>query len=114
MEKLSLVPEQADRYPEFSMFGELPAWGFYVRHAQNIVFEKVDLRAVAADFRPALVFDDVQAPALDAMHIPPSGNLPAIVTQNVREMKIRPSPPPETKLLVREIPSGIDPGKSGK
>lgn len=24
------VPERANGYPEFSMFGELPAWGFYL------------------------------------------------------------------------------------
>ena len=110
LEKLSLVPEQADRYPEFSMFGELPAWGFYVRHVKNIVFENVDLRAVAPDFRPALVFDDVQSPTLDGMHITPQGDAPTIITRNVREMKLRPSPPPETKLLVRDIPSGLDLG----
>ncbi|MEI8288704.1 MAG: glycosyl hydrolase family 28 protein [Verrucomicrobiota bacterium] len=108
LEKLSLVPEQADRYPEFSMFGELPAWGFYVRHGQNIVFENVDFHAVAADFRPALVFDDVQSPALNAVRITPTGGLPAIVTRNVREMKIQPSQSPEAKLLVREISSGVD------
>ena len=35
LDKLAAIPEQADRYPEFSMFGELPAWGFYVRHARG-------------------------------------------------------------------------------
>ena len=24
------VPEQINKYPEFTMFGELPAWGFYM------------------------------------------------------------------------------------
>ena len=108
LEKLSLVPEQADRYPEFSMFGELPAWGVYVRHAKNIVFEKVDLRAVAADFRPAMVFDDVQSPTLDAVQITPLGDNPAIVTRDVRGMKMTPPQTPGPKPLVRDMPSGID------
>ena len=58
--RASDVPEQADQYPEFSMFGELPAWGFYVRHADNLTFRNVRLTLADADFRPAFVFDDVR------------------------------------------------------
>ena len=108
LEKLSLVPEHADRYPEFSMFGELPAWGVYVRHAKNIVFEKVDLRAVAADFRPAMVFDDVQSPTLNAVQITPTDDQPAIATRDVSGMKLMPAPPRGQKSLVRDIPSGLE------
>ena len=54
------VPEQVNKYPEFSMFGELPAWGFYVRHANNIAFRNVRLSLRDTDFRPAFVFDDVK------------------------------------------------------
>lgn len=53
------VPEQVAKYPEFSMFGELPAWGFYVRHVRDIVFRNVCLSLADSDFRPAFVFDDV-------------------------------------------------------
>ena len=58
--RASDVPEQAGQYPEFSMFGELPAWGFYVRHADNLTFRNVRLTLADADFRPAFVFDDVR------------------------------------------------------
>ncbi len=53
------VPEKIDEYPEFSMFGELPSWGFYVRHASDITFRNVRLTLADKDFRPAFVFDDV-------------------------------------------------------
>ena len=52
------VPEQVAKYPEFSMFGELPAWGFFVRHAHNVTFRRVSLSLADDDFRPAFVFDD--------------------------------------------------------
>ena len=52
------VPEQIAKYPEFSMFGELPAWGFYVRHADGIVFRRVTLSLSENDFRPAFVLED--------------------------------------------------------
>ena len=53
------VPEKIEEYPEFSMFGELPAWGFYVRHAHNIYFKNVKIKIRLPDYRPAFVFDQV-------------------------------------------------------
>ena len=53
------VPEQIQKYPEFTMFGELPAWGFYLRHIQNITLKNVHLSFAAYDFRPETVEEDV-------------------------------------------------------
>ena len=58
--RLDDVPEEVGKYPEFSMFGELPAWGFYVRHVNRITFHCVHLSLRDSDFRPAFVFDDVR------------------------------------------------------
>ena len=58
--RLDDVPEEVRKYPEFSMFGELPAWGFYVRHVNRITFHCVHLSLRDSDFRPAFVFDDVR------------------------------------------------------
>ena len=38
---------------------ELPAWGFYVRHADGVTFKNVKLTALKKDYRPAIVLDDV-------------------------------------------------------
>ncbi len=54
------VPENEEGYPEYKMFGTLPAYGFYVRHADDIHFENVELEYEKTDQRPAFVFDDVQ------------------------------------------------------
>lgn len=53
------VPEQITKYPEFSMFGELPAYGFYLRHVKNIMMKNVKMTLEASDYRPAVVVDDV-------------------------------------------------------
>lgn len=66
------VPEQTAKYPEFSMFGELPAWGFYVRHVRGITFRRVALRLRDVDFRPAFVFDDVEHYVFDDVTPDPS------------------------------------------
>ena len=54
------VPEQTGKYPEFSMFGELPAWALYVRHVKGLRLQHVHFSLRDTDFRPAFVFDDVQ------------------------------------------------------
>lgn len=57
--RLKDVPEVAKGYPEFSMFGELPAWAFYVRHVDGLVMKNVSVVARKKDYRPAYVFDNV-------------------------------------------------------
>ena len=58
-EELAAIPEWEKRYPEFSMWKELPAWGLYIRHADNITLRNVTLRLGGEDYRPAIVADDV-------------------------------------------------------
>jgi polygalacturonase len=59
LDELDKVPELTANYPEFSMFKELPAWGFYIRHAKDITFENVRLICEKEDYRTAVVLDDV-------------------------------------------------------
>ena len=49
-----------DEYPESNMFGDLPAWGFYLRHVQGVTFDSVTSSVAAADARQKLVTDDVE------------------------------------------------------
>ena len=54
------VPEVEKCYPENRMFGKpLPAYGFYVRHADDVRFENVKLRWAGGDEeREPVVQDD--------------------------------------------------------
>lgn len=54
------VPEQEEKYPEYKMFGTLPAYGLYCRHVRNISLSGIDLKTEAPDERPALVIDDAE------------------------------------------------------
>ncbi len=56
---LDKIPELPKKYPEFSMFKELPAWGFYLRHVQGVRFENLRLVCKEKDYRRAIVLDDV-------------------------------------------------------
>ncbi len=66
------VPEKVNEYPEFSMFGELPSWGFYIRHVNGITFKNITLKLKEKDYRPAFIFDDVDNICLDNINIPVS------------------------------------------
>lgn len=70
LNRLEQVPEKIKDYPEFSMFGELPAWAFYVKHTNNITFKNVNLQLENADFRPAFVFHNVNGANLNSVKVP--------------------------------------------
>lgn len=54
------IPENEQKYPNGHIFGELPSYGFYVRHAKNVTLDNVQLRFINDDERPALFCDDVE------------------------------------------------------
>lgn len=70
LSRLKDVKENVNGYPEFSMFGELPSWGFYVRHVNGIEMKNIKLILEKEDFRPAFVFDDVKNLTMKAIDIP--------------------------------------------
>jgi polygalacturonase len=61
------VSEQERSYPEARMFGRLPAYGFYCRHAAGLRFDNVRINAVVPDERPAMYFEDVRDLRLTAV-----------------------------------------------
>jgi len=61
---INKVPEKACNYPGFSMFGELPAWGFYLRHVNGITFNNIKLSCEKEDYRPPFILDDVKEPVI--------------------------------------------------
>ena len=59
------VPEKAGSYPESTMFGVLPAYGFYCRHVKGLKFTNLQLQTAAPDQRHALVCEDVEDALID-------------------------------------------------
>ena len=52
-------PEYAGEYPENTMWGNLPAYGYYIRHATNVTFTNCFTSAASADARPWIATNDV-------------------------------------------------------
>ena len=82
IDHLDQVEENEAGYLEFSMFGELPAWGFYIRHAKGVTFKNVKINHEEADFRPLLVFDDVRDISIHGLKVDKSENKHFIILKN--------------------------------
>ena len=52
-------PEKETSYPEPSMFGTLPAYGFFIRHVKGIELNGVTVSYLKEDARAAFVLNDV-------------------------------------------------------
>jgi hypothetical protein len=52
------LPELEDLYPEYFMFGVLPAYGLYARHVRGLTLHNVQFELTSPDARPAVTCDD--------------------------------------------------------
>ena len=84
--QLSKIPEFAEQYPEFNMFGELPAWGLFVRHAKGISMKDCTFELAKADYRPAIVFDDVVNFKASRCYITGRDTKPLIVARKSKQI----------------------------
>ena len=55
----NVIKDIPPSYPQSTIFGRLPAFGFYVRHVNRLRLRSLELVAEKGDARPAIVFDDV-------------------------------------------------------
>jgi len=88
IDSLSKIPEQIAEYPEFSMFGELPAWAFYVRHVAGLNMKNISVKTKNQDYRPACVFDDVAGLEMGKIKIEENDSNPQIILKGVAEKSI--------------------------
>ncbi|WP_020531299.1 glycoside hydrolase family 28 protein [Flexithrix dorotheae] len=52
------VEEAESKYPEATMFGQLPAYGFYIRHARGIKLNNVTLKYKEHEKRPGIILSN--------------------------------------------------------
>ena len=82
------VPEYENKYPEPGMFGVAPAYGLFVRHAKDIKITDVEFNFLEPDYRPGILFDDVNGIDLRDVTVQRSDNSNAIVLKNVADFSV--------------------------
>jgi len=78
-------PENEAAYPEASMFGTLPARGFFLRHARNLEFSNIEIATEKPDQRPAIWAHAVDG--LDLFRIRIGRGTPAFALSNVQDFR---------------------------
>lgn len=75
-----IIPEKPDAYPTGSMFGtHLPAYGFFIRHVNDITFSNVHLSYARDDDRPAIVCHDVKNLCLSGLKAQGTQTTPSLI-----------------------------------
>jgi len=101
------VPEHIAKYPEGTMFGILPAFGFYARHAEGLTLSNVQLRWDKEDLRPAMIFDDVKDLTIDGFHTDTvAGVSPVVWLNNAVDAFIRNSRTAAARTFLRVSGAG--------
>jgi polygalacturonase len=83
------TPEREKEYPEPSMFGLVPAYGFFVRHAKGVELSDVDVRFLQEDRRPAFVLDQVSGIDFEHVKAQKAAGVSTIVMKNVEDFLAR-------------------------
>jgi polygalacturonase len=89
IDSLHMITEATDRYPEFSMFGELPAWGMFLRHVEGISMKNITLKYLKEDFRIPMVLDDVHHAEFQSLKIPTLAQSPALWIRKSTDVSIK-------------------------
>ena len=85
----AVVPENEDGYPDPRMFGEIPAYGFFIRHVDGIEMINVEMKLEREDPRPAFILEDVKEARFLNVSIPEAAGRTAFRLQDVHGFNTR-------------------------
>jgi polygalacturonase len=96
------IPERAASYPESTMFGTLPAYGFFCRHVRNLKLQNIKLQTAKPDQRHAVIFDDAQHAVIESLDAPYAASAAGMIRlDDSRNIYIRNcQPPSDTELFL--------------
>ena len=85
------VGEHEKDYPEPATFGVLPAYGFFIRHAQNVKLEDIDINYLDEDKRAAIILHDVQTAELKFIKAAKVSGSPLLRMKNSKNIHLHQS-----------------------
>jgi len=87
-EQAAIVPlELEEEYPDPRMFGEIPAYGFFIRHVNGIEMSNVEVSYLKEDLRPAFILNDVKKADFHRVKAQHAPDVPTFVLNNVKEFR---------------------------
>lgn len=86
-------PEKETDYPEPTMFGETPAYGFFVRHVRGIEMKNVKVSYLKDDARAPFIFSDAKSVDLREMTSTHTTGVPSFILKDVEDFSVQQSWP---------------------
>lgn len=84
-----VLPENEKAYPEPSMFGVTPSYGFYIRHAKGVKMSQVEVSFLKDDARPAIQIEQSSGISLDGVDAQRAEGAAAVVLRDAGPVKLR-------------------------
>jgi Glycosyl hydrolases family 28 len=105
------IPEASDKYPEAWMMGRLPAYGFYIRHADQVELRDVTCIADQRDERPAIVCNDVQDATFAGLSLSgPASGAPVFDLRDAQRVLISGTQAPAGSKVLAQVSGGNSSG----
>jgi parallel beta-helix repeat protein len=89
---LKPFPELERGYPEPFLLGPNPAYGLFIRHAEDVQFDHITFTTLKQDDRPAIIANDVNGLELDHIRFPEVKGNTNYLFDKVTNLKIANSP----------------------
>ena len=85
--------EKETDYPEPAMFGEIPVYGFFVRHVRGIEMKNVKVGYLKDDARAPFMFSDAKSVDLREITSPHASGVPSFILKDVEDFSVQQSWP---------------------
>jgi polygalacturonase len=81
-------PEEEKEYPEPYRHGDMPSYGFFIRHAKGIEFNNVEVGYLKEDLRPAFVLEDVKGAEFNLVKAQHAAGVPFFSLKDVTDFSL--------------------------
>src|ERR1041385_2624708 len=92
-------PEKENDYPEPTMYGEIPAYGFFIRHVRGLELNGVSVAYLKDDARAPFIISDAKSIEFRNLKAAHTTGVPSFILNDVSDFSIRDSYPLEDLRL---------------
>ena len=92
-------PEKETNYPEPTMFGEIPAYGFFIRHVRGLEMSAIRLSYAKDDARAPFILADAKSVDLRDIRAQHASDVPSFILKEVEDFSVQQSWPLEDVRL---------------
>jgi len=97
-------PEKEADYPEPTMFGEIPAYGFFIRHVNGLEMNGVSVSYLKDELRAPFMLADAKSVELRNIKAPHGPDIPSFILKNVEDFSLQQSWP-LTDMRLKKVTS---------